>query len=117
MGSDSQVDFGRVVPPGSARMLYLQSYKYVFERPDWTATVLWGFACTLSTQIVPIVGQMVFAGYECEVLETLHRTGGASYPAFDIRRFADYLARSIPPLLVGVLTSIPFALLVAVAYS
>src|SRR5258706_15132623 len=116
MGSDNPVDFGPAVPPGRARILYFQSYKYIFERPDWVATVLWGLACNVSAQVVHLVGQMVFAGYECEVIATLHRSGGASYPAFDIGCFADYLARSIPPLLVSVLTSIPFFLMVMAVY-
>jgi hypothetical protein len=107
---------GQLTKPDPFRMQYFQSYRFIFENPGWFMTVVWGFLCMLSTQLIPLVGQMVFAGYECEVLETLHRTGGARYPAFDINRFADYLVRSIPPLLVNLLISLPFAILFGVAY-
>ena len=114
MANLSAPDYGPPVPPGPVRMQYMLSYKFIFENPDWKMTLLWGTLCLLSTQVIPLVGQLILVGYECEVLEVLHRTGGSRYPAFQINRFADYLARSIVPTLVGVLVSLPFVLLIGV---
>jgi hypothetical protein len=89
---------------------YLRSYNYIFENPNWAMNVLWGFLCILSTLMIPFLGNIVFLGYQFEVIQVLLATGGARYPDFDINRFGDYLSRGIWPLLVQMLVSIPLAI-------
>src|SRR5690242_1418081 len=89
------------------RIEYMRSYQYVFESPNWTMNIVWGFLCLISTMIIPVVGQLVLLGYQFEILEVLLRTQGARYPDFDANRFADYLGRSIWPFLVALVLMIP----------
>jgi hypothetical protein len=87
---------------------YLRSYNYIFENPNWTMNVLWGFLCILSSAVIPVLGQLVFMGYQFEVAESLIKNRGTRYPDFDINRFADYLGRSIWPFLVQLLLAVPW---------
>lgn len=97
-------------PAGPAeRMEYVRSYQYIFENPNWMMNVLWGFLCIISTSIIPILGQLVFLGYQYEVIEALFLARGARYPDFDINRFADYLGRSIWPFLVQLIGGLVIA--------
>ncbi len=115
-GMPPQADFGPPVSPGSYKMEYMRAYNYIFENPQWTSSVLWGFLCILSTAIIPVLGQLVFMGYQWEVTESLHRTRGTRYPTFDVNRFADYLGRSIWPFLVNLIVAIPMMFIIMIAY-
>src|SRR5215813_356252 len=83
----------------------MRAYHYIFENPNWGMNVLWGFLCLLSTQLIPFLGQLVFLGYQFEVIESLCLTSGTRYPDFDISRFGDYLGRSIWPFLMMLLSA------------
>jgi len=89
------------------RIEYLRAYHYIFDNPNGPTNVAWGFLCLISQMIVPVVGRLVLLGYEFEVIQGLLQTQGARYPDFDINRFADYLARSLWPFLVGLVLGIP----------
>lgn len=89
---------------------YLRSYNYIFENPNGMMNVLWGFLCILSSALIPVLGQLVFMGYQFEVCEALIHARGTRYPDFDINRFADYLGRSIWPFLVSLILAIPFVI-------
>lgn len=89
---------------------YLRSYQYIFENPNWMMNVLAGFLCFLvagSVPVVGIVGQLVFLGYQYELIQVLIVTGGTRYPDFDSNRLLDYLGRSLWPFLVGLVTTLP----------
>jgi hypothetical protein len=108
-------------------MRYWQSYRFVFNKPNWLTNLLLTSVCLL----IPIVGQIVLIGYLFEVIDALlHRSpfeGGrtvddsddaadseqvmdalpanddypsAQYPDFVFNRFADYLMRGVWPFLV-----------------
>jgi hypothetical protein len=85
---------------GPTQMEYLRSFNYIFENPNWIMNLIWGFLASLASQIIPVLPQLVFMGYQYEVIEELYLTRGTRYPDFDINRFADYLGRSIWPFLV-----------------
>lgn len=89
------------------RIDYMRAYNYIFENPNWTMNVMWGFLCLISTTVIPVLGQLVFMGYSYEVIEALCLSRGTRYPDFDLNRFGDYLARSIWPFLVNLLVAIP----------
>jgi hypothetical protein len=108
-------------------MRYWQSYRFVFQNPNWLTNVLLASVCLL----IPWVGQIVMIGYLFEVIDVLllrrpsQRTGNANdfagdassaqvmdalpanddlivatYPDFVFNRFAEYLTRGIWPFLV-----------------
>ncbi len=108
-------------------MRYWQSYRFVFNNPNWLTNLLLASVCLL----IPIVGQIVLIGYLFEVIDSLLRRspldGGrivndsddeafgeqvmdalpanddypsAQYPDFVFNRFADYLMRGIWPFLM-----------------
>jgi hypothetical protein len=66
--------------------------------------------------IIPVIGQLVFMGYQYEVAENLCLTRGSRYPDFDVNRFADYLGRSIWPFLVSLVSAVVMIPLVIVIY-
>jgi hypothetical protein len=77
-------------------MNYLRSYQFLFDSPKWLTNLLAGTLALL----VPIVGQMVFLGYQFEILESLHLHGEARYPDFNTNRLSKYLNRGVWPFLV-----------------
>lgn len=97
---------------GGVRYLYV--YSYIFENPNWMMNILFGFLCFLSSQIIPIIGQLLFLGYLFEVTESLHRYPGRTYPDFDLNKFGYYLQRSLWPFLVSLIFSLPIMLVVFV---
>jgi hypothetical protein len=99
-----------VSPPpvglGPDRMEYMRAYHFIFENPNWMTNVLWGFLCLLSAGVIPIVGQLVFLGYQFEIVEALYLWRGARYPDFDVNRFSEYLMRGLWPFLVQLVVSL-----------
>jgi hypothetical protein len=87
-------------------MQYMRSYNYIFENPNWLMNVVWGGLCFLSATVIPYVGQLVYLGYQIEVLEALTLNRGTRYPDFDINRFGDYLGRSIWPFLAALVAGL-----------
>jgi len=89
-------------------MNYKAPYTYFWGKPNsGTRNLLWGSLALLSAQVIPIVGQVVWFGYQAEVLDELERDPDIrDHPDFDISRFSEYLGRGIwvflMQLLVGV---------------
>ena len=95
-------------PRGS--MEYMQAVHYVFESPKWMANLLWGSLCILTTQVIPIVGQLVWMGYQFEIVEDLlSRPPKTGYPDFDVNRLKEYLVRGLWILLVSLVLGLVFA--------
>ncbi len=91
-------------------MEYMRAINYVTESPKWTMNLLWGSLCILSTQVIPIVGQLLWIGYQFEIVEDLLRhPGRVGYPDFDKDRFKEYLTRGLWIFLVMLVVMVVFA--------
>lgn len=108
-------------PPAGPRgaMEYMRAVQYVFESPKWVMNLVWGSLCILSTSIIPIVGQLLWIGYQFEVVEELLcRPPVKGYPDFDLNRLKEYLMRGLWIFLVTLvlmLVIMPVMLIVVVA--
>jgi hypothetical protein len=105
-----------VAAAGGPPIEYLRAYHYIFENPNWMMNLLWGALCLLSTACIPVLGQLVFMGYQYEVVEALFLTRGTRYPDFDTNRFGEYLGRSIWPFLVQLVSSVVLIPVILVGY-
>lgn len=86
-------------PPMRSTMAWGESLRYIFQQPNWGMTLLFGTIC----QFIPIVGPLVFFGYQLEVEVDLTLSQGAGYRPFDFNRFTAYLKRGVFPFLVALL--------------
>jgi hypothetical protein len=93
-------------------MKYIYSYRFLFESPKWLTNLLAAVVC----QFVPILGQMVLAGYAFEIIEALHRRKGSPYPDFDMNQLMKYLTRGVWPFLVQLVVGLPFAVIIMIGY-
>ncbi len=89
----------------SRELQYLRAWQYVFDSSQWALNLLFG----VIAMIVPVIGPILVNGYQFEVLEGLHRSGGRTYPDFNLERFADYLVRGVWVFLVALLASLVLA--------
>lgn len=85
---------------------YMRSFHYVFENPIWITNLLFIGLCILSTSVIPVIGQLVFTGYQFAVIEALHRRPGAQYLDFDMNKLLDYLVRGFWIFLVGLVVGL-----------
>jgi hypothetical protein len=101
-------DDGEPRPTGTGRSIqYMRAYKYVFENPKYLGNLFMMGLCG----VIPFVGGLVLGGYLWEVMETLHREGDTSYPAFDFGRFGKNLMRGLWVFVLGLIVSVPIAIL------
>lgn len=107
---------GNLAPVNNGTLEYMRAYNYIFENPNWTTNVLWGFLCLVSSSFIPVVGQLVFMGYQYEVLEALCLSRGTRYPDFSSDRFGEYLGRGIWPFLVALVGGLVIAPIALVLY-
>jgi hypothetical protein len=92
---------------GQSQMEYMRSYQYIFENPDWLKSVLF-LGLLYIGAIIPGVNmliQVVYLGYQFEIIEFLLKSQGRQYPNFDFGRFGDYLGRGIWPFLANMVAS------------
>lgn len=92
---------------------YLDSYRFIFQSPNWVNNLLLGSVC----QLIPVIGPIVLFGYEFEVVEALHRNPDRTYPDFDFNRFVIYLQRGIWPMLIAMcvgLVLLPIMMLIMI---
>jgi Protein of unknown function (DUF4013) len=102
-------------PMPSGQMEYMRSFHDTIENPNWLANVLFGGLCILSTNVIPIVGQLVLFGYQFEIIESLHRHPGTRYPDFDMNKIVDYLLRGLWVFFVTLVVSfvmLPIAMII-----
>jgi len=79
----------------------------VGDSPNWALNLLMGAVCVLSTMVIPIIGQLVFLGYNFEIIEALHLDRRRrAYPDFSFDRFTEYLIRGAWPFLVSLIVSV-----------
>lgn len=118
-------------------MRYWQSYRFIFNNPNWLTNLALGAVCVF----IPMIGPIVFIGYCFEVLDVLLRRrqrGGLQapadplgegvmdalpadedhdagpYPDFNFNRFAEYLMRGIWPFLVQLIVGLVIGMIAAV---
>ena len=94
------------------QMNYLGAFEMIHRNPDWFVSVLLTSLCAL----IPVIGGIILNGYIYETVEILHRTGGNLYPKFDFNRFVEYLLRGVGPFLIGLVLSIPLAIVMLLVY-
>ena len=106
----------------SAQMEYMRSFHFIFENPNWGTSVLWGFVAFLLGGMVPggtIISQLLFTGYQFDIVQSLIQSPGRPYPVFDLNRFGDYLARGLWPFLVNLVVSLvlfPIMVILAIPF-
>lgn len=103
---DSQPDTATCAEPlrPTPRLHYLHSYAYVFEGSDPLLNLTRLSAC----MFIPIVGPIVLAGYQYEIIDRLHRHPQRVHPPFEFSRFGDYLGRGVWKFLADLLTQMIF---------
>src|SRR5215471_20553632 len=98
-----------IVPTGGGptSMDYMRSFNYIFENPDWITTILLLGLVYLGALIpgVGIILNLLFIGYQFEVMDLLLKTQGRQYPGFDFGRIGDYLGRGVWPFLVSLVAT------------
>jgi hypothetical protein len=89
---------------GQTQLEYMRAIHYIFENPNWVMNAVWAFLAHLAGQFIPILPQMVFMGYQFEILDSLMATRGTRYPDFDVNRIGDYLGRGVWAMLAVLVT-------------
>jgi hypothetical protein len=107
------------VPAGPlpTSMEYMRAYNYIFENPNWVTTILLMGVLFIPAMIpgVGIVLNLLFIGYQFEVIDSLLRSGGRQYPDFVFGRIGDYFGRGLWPFLVSLIGTFTFGGVVWVA--
>lgn len=93
--------------PDSADVSSLQSFKQVFDDPEWKTNVL----LALVLMMIPIVGPIALAGWMCEVHQRFIRKHPRPIPKIDFGDFGDYIKRGLPTFLSGLVIGIPIYIL------
>lgn len=81
---------------------FAQMVRYMFQNPNWFMNLLFAAIC----QLIPVIGPIVFLGYQFEVIEMLFRYPQSRYPDFDFNNFVDYLKRGVWPFLVALVCGV-----------
>jgi hypothetical protein len=100
--------------PPRASLEYLRTWKFAFDSAQWVVTVLFIVAALALSGFIPILPALIVYGYQFEVVEGLHRSGGRSYPDFNLDRFAEYLVRGVWVFLAALLGGLVMMPIVAV---
>jgi uncharacterized protein DUF4013 len=94
-------------------MEYFRAFRFPFESPNWIINLLLG---VLWLFIVPVIGPIVWIGYEFEVIEALHCSRGRSSPDFDFNRFMPYLLRGVWAFLLNLIVFVPALVFLMAGY-
>ena len=78
---------------------YLYSYTHVFERDDWFVNLILGSLCFF----IPIIGHVVFMGYQYQVVEGFIRRPNQKMSKFDFNQFTEMLTRGVYPFVVSLI--------------
>lgn len=87
------------IVPAVPRLQYLHSYGFVFESRSWFANLM---LATLF-MFIPILGPIVLAGYQYDLVDAMHRRPKGTYPDVRFDRFGDYIGRGVWKFLVGMI--------------
>jgi hypothetical protein len=92
---------------------YLRSYLHVFERDDWFVNLALSSACFF----IPIIGHIVFMGYQYQVVEGFLRRPNEKISKFDFNQFTQMLSRGVYPFVVSLVLQflvVPLFFIIAV---
>ena len=93
-------------------MQYGKPYTYFLNREGGTKSLLFGCLVLL----LPVVGPMVFMGYQAEVTEDLERDPDIlDHDPFDLKHFSRYLTRGVWPFLMSLIVQAITMVFIAVA--
>ncbi len=93
-------------------MIYGKPYTYFLNREGGTKGLLFGCLILL----LPVVGPMVFMGYQAEVTEDLERDPDIlDHDPFDLKHFSRYLTRGVWPFLMSLIVQAIMMIFMAVA--
>ena len=88
-------------------MQYGKAYGYVLNREGGTTSTLLASLSLASTAFIPVVGQLVFLGYQAEVTEDLERDPDLEdHDDFRFENFARYLSRGVWPFVTNLLVGL-----------
>ena len=76
---------------------YLRSYLHVFEREDWFLNPALSSVCFL----IPVIGHIVFMGYQYQVVEGFLRRPNEKISKFDFNQFTQMLSRGVYPFVAS----------------
>jgi hypothetical protein len=76
---------------------YMRSYTHVFERDDWFMNLLLASLCFF----IPVIGHLVFMGYQYQVVEGFIRRPNEKMSKFDFNQFTEMLTRGVYPFVVS----------------
>jgi hypothetical protein len=97
-------------------MLYKKPYTYFTNHPGGGKDLLMGSLALLSGMVIPLVGQVVWMGYQAEVVEDLERDPDIqAHQNFDLNRFSDYLSRGVWPFLMSLIIGLFIGMMAMIA--
>jgi len=79
------------------KIKYMRSYTHVFERDDWFVNLLVSSVCFL----IPVIGPLVFMGYQYQVVEGFIRRPNEKMPKFEFNQFTLMLSRGVYPVVAS----------------
>ena len=79
-----------------------RAFYYIFDNPAWLTNLLLVLVC----MFIPVVGPIVFMGYQFELISALLDRPKDMYPTFDFGRFKEYLMRGVWPFVAGLIAQL-----------
>lgn len=76
---------------------YLYSYTHIFARDDWFVNLILSSLCFF----IPVIGHLVFMGYQYQVVEGFIRRPNQKMSKFDFNQFTEMLTRGVYPFVVS----------------
>jgi hypothetical protein len=93
-------------PPPPGRVSVLDALRFVTSQPGWTMNVVYA----LLALFVPVVGPLVFIGWQAEMMQRLVRRHPHPVPPLDVDDALHYLMRGLAPFVVTLAFQVPFFL-------
>src|SRR5690606_22826522 len=81
-----------------------------FEDVNWPMNLLLGSVLML----IPIVGPIVFMGWQLRIMQHLVQGKSSPIPRFDFSDFGFYLGKGVIPFVVSLLVMLPFLILIMI---
>lgn len=81
------------------KMEYMRSYMHVFERDDWFVNLLLSSLCFF----IPVIGQVIFMGYQYQVVEGFVRRPHEKMSKFNFNQFTELLTRGVYPFVISLI--------------
>jgi hypothetical protein len=88
-------------------MKYKKAYTYFLNGSRGTPNLLSGSLLLASTMIIPIIGQMIWLGFQTLVVRTLEKDRDpATLPRFDSHRISEYISLGVNPFVMSLIVGI-----------